>query len=141
MLDKLKGIGFQVTPSALEVINGSRLPIEEIVTELSGSWKDSNKVLTVEKTITLVLMIKNRIKESLPPPTAAKTSFIPEVPRLLRRTFFALKQFKGPVTAGYIVRKTHRKKSTETVYLNKLVTLGFITKEKREDDQIVYKLD
>ena len=144
MIDKLKNIGFQVTPSAVEVINGSKVPIDEIVTELSGSWKDSDKILTVEKTINLVLTIKNRIKESIPPPAATRATSIPEVPRLLRRTFFALKELlrsQERVTAGHIVRKTHRRKSTETVYLNKLVELGIVKKIKHKNKQPNFKLE
>ncbi|MFW9855243.1 MAG: hypothetical protein ACFFFG_09280 [Candidatus Thorarchaeota archaeon] len=141
MLSKLRALGFQITPSALEVINGSKIPVDEIVAELKSTWGEKEKVLTVEKTISLVLTIKDRIKESLPSVTAIEADSLPEVPRLLRRTFLALKRYSGPVTAGYIARRTRRKKSTETIYLNKLAEEGLITKEIRNDNQTVYKTD
>ncbi|MFW9780033.1 MAG: hypothetical protein ACFFE8_14370 [Candidatus Heimdallarchaeota archaeon] len=141
MLRKLRELGFEITPSALEVINGSKIPVDEIVAELKATWRDKEKILTVEETISLVLAIKDRIKESLPSVTVSRVDSLPEVPRLLRRTFFALKQFSGSVTAGHIVRKTRRKKSTEIIYLNQLAKHGFITKEIRKDNQTVYKVD
>lgn len=137
LVDKLKSIDFQATPGALEIINSSLIPIDELIAEINDSWKEDEKLITVKKAISLILVIKQSPKYAAASKeviSELKSRFIeePVVPRLLRRTYFTLKQFEKSVTAGHIARLTHRKRLTEKIYLNKLVQQGLVKKERKE---------
>ncbi len=131
LLDKLKAIDFQITPSALEVIKNSHLQINDLLTGIETSWKSKEKLITVKEAINLILDSRQAgISREIVSEIKTHEKFIP-IPRQLRRTYTILKRFENPVTAGHIARVTHRKKTTEKIYLNQLVKDGFV-KKKRE---------
>jgi predicted transcriptional regulator len=53
-----------------------------------------------------------------------------ELPDSLRRTIFALMEM-GEATAEEVAEKTGRTRSIETIYLNQLVRMGFLSRERR----------
>ena len=55
LLDKLKAMDFQITPSALEVIKNSHLQISDILNGIENSWKSKEKIITVKEAINLIL--------------------------------------------------------------------------------------
>jgi Fic family protein len=139
---ELEQIKIQITPGAAEVLKNSNIPEAMILKEVKRNWKNKSKAITVKDAINLMLnsdkyvQISQKVHKEL-----KETAQISEqVPRLLRRSFFTLKQFNKPVTAGQIAQRTHRKTSTERVYLNKLVAQGFVVKNQRKDNKSVYSL-
>jgi len=145
LVGKLKTIDFQITPGALEIINSSKIPAKDLINELSDDWGEEKKIITVRNAINLVLTIKKSprfVAASKEVISELKTQFEkePDIPRLLRRTYFTLKKYNTPVTAGHISRVTHKKKNTEMIYLSKLINLGFVKKEQRKDNKIYYCL-
>ncbi|MFX0050498.1 MAG: hypothetical protein ACFE8U_04310 [Candidatus Hermodarchaeota archaeon] len=137
LVNKLKSIDFQVTPGALEIINSSRIPVDELIEEIYDSWKEDEKLITVKRAINLILVIKKSPKYAATSKeviSELKSRFKeePKVSRLLRRTYFTLKHFDNPVTAGHIARITRRKKITEKLYLNQLVQQGLVKKVRKE---------
>lgn len=131
LIDKLKAMDFQITPSALEVIKNSHLQINDLLTGIETSWKSKEKIITVKEAINFILDSRQAgISREIVSEIKAHEKFIP-VPRQLRRTYTILKRFERPVTAGHIARITHRKKTTEEIYLNQLVKDGLV-KKKRE---------
>ena len=130
LLDKLKAMDFQITPSALEVIKNSHLQINDLLTGIETSWKSKERLITVKEAINLILDSRQAgISREIVSEIKTHEKFIP-VPRQLRRTYTILKRFENPVTAGHIARVTHRKKTTEEIYLNQLVKNGFAKKER-----------
>ncbi|MEM2926406.1 MAG: helix-turn-helix domain-containing protein [Candidatus Bathyarchaeia archaeon] len=53
-----------------------------------------------------------------------------ELPDSLRRTFFALGGL-GEATAEEVAERTGRTRSVETIYLNQLVRMGFLARERK----------
>ena len=139
-LDKLKAIDFQITPGALEVIKNSHVQINDLLTGIEISWKREEKIITVKEAINLILSSKHaEVSRAIVSEIKAHEKFIP-VPRRLRRTYTILKRFDKPVTAGYVARITHRKKSTEEIYLNQLVITGFVRKERKAGKKAHYRV-
>ena len=139
LLNKLKAIDFQITPSALEVIKNSHMQINDLLTGIERSWKSKEKVITVKEAINLILDSRHAgISREIASEIKAHEKFVP-VPRRLRRTLTILRRFEKPVTAGYIARITHRKKATEEIYLNQLVAGGFAKKERMGNKRIYYR--
>jgi Fic family protein len=131
LIDKLKAMDFQITPSALEVIKNSHMQIDDLLTGIKTSWKSKEKIITVKEAINLILDSRQAgISREIASEIKSHEKFVP-VPKHLRRTYSILKRFEEPVTAGYVARITHRKKATEEIYLNQLVKSGFV-KRKRE---------
>jgi len=60
------------------------------------------------------------------------------LPDTLRRTLLAL-QSLGEATAGDVAKKTERTRSIETVYLNQLCRLNFVTR-RRVGRKVHYKV-
>ena len=140
LLDKLKAIDFQITPSALEVIKNSHVQINDLLTGIESSWKSKEKIITVKEAINLILSSKQAgIAREIASEIKTHEKFIP-VPRRLRRTYTILKRFDRPVTAGYISRITHRKINTEEIYLNQLVIGGFVIKERTKSQKARYRV-
>ncbi len=140
LLDKLKAIDFQITPSALEVIKNSHMQINDLLTGIESSWKRKEKIITVKEAINLILSSKQAgITREIASEIKTHEKFVP-VPRRLRRTHTILKRFDRPVTAGYIARITHRKKNTEEIYLNQLVKGGFVKKERTKGEKARYRV-
>lgn len=140
LLDKLKAIDFQITPSALEVIKNSHMQINDLLTGIESSWKRKEKIITVKEAINLILSSKQAgITREIASEIKTHEKFVP-VPRRLRRTYTILKRFDRPVTAGYIARITHRKKNTEEIYLNQLVKGGFVKKERTKGEKARYRV-
>ncbi|UCG03092.1 MAG: hypothetical protein JSW11_03700 [Candidatus Heimdallarchaeota archaeon] len=138
LLDKLKAMDFQITPSALEVIKNSHMQINDILTGIETSWKSKEKIITVKEAINLILDSRQAgISREIALEIKTHEKFAP-VPRQLRRTYTVLKRFEEPVTAGHIARITHRKKTTEEIYLNQLVKAGFAKKERKGMKAIRY---
>ena len=132
LLNELKAIDFQITPSALEVIKNSHVQINDLLTGIKTSWKSKEKIITVKEAINLILDSREAgISREIALEIKAHEKFVP-VPRHLRRTYTVLKRFEEPVTAGYVARITHRKKTTEEIYLNQLVKNGFVKKKKQK---------
>ena len=132
LLNELKAIDFQITPSALEVIKNSHVQINDLLTGIKTSWKSKEKIITVKEAINLILDSREAgIAREIASEIKAHEKFVP-VPRHLRRTYTVLKRFEEPVTAGYVARITHRKKTTEEIYLNQLVKNGFVKKKKQK---------
>ncbi|MFX0014744.1 MAG: hypothetical protein ACFFB2_00910 [Promethearchaeota archaeon] len=140
LLNKLKAMDFQITPSALEVIKNSHIQVDDLLTGIKRSWKSKEKIITVKKAINLILDSRLAgISREITSEIKTHEKFVP-VPRRLRRTYSVLKQSNQPVTAGYIAQKTHRKKTTEKIYLNQLVSTGFVTKVRKEDSKFYYQI-
>jgi hypothetical protein len=140
LLDRLKAIDFQITPSALEVIKNSHLQVDDLLTGIKSSWKSNEKIITVKEAINLILNSKQAgIAREIASEIKTHEKFVP-VPRRLRRTYTILKRFDRPVTAGYIARITHRKKNTEEIYLNQLVIGGFAIKERKKGQKAQYRV-
>jgi len=138
LIDKLKAMDFQITPSALEVIKNSHMQINDLLTGIETSWKSKEKIITVKEAINLILDSRQAgITREIVSEIKAHEKFVP-VPRQLRRTYTILKRFEEPVTAGHIARITHRKKTTEKIYLNRLVKDGFAKKERKGRKAIHY---
>ncbi|MHA2203739.1 MAG: hypothetical protein ACW991_08625, partial [Candidatus Hodarchaeales archaeon] len=117
LIDKLKAMDFQITPSALEVIKNSHLQINDLLTGIETSWKSKEKIITVKEAINFILDSRQAgISREIISEIKTHEQFIP-VSRQLRRTYTILKRFERPVTAGHIARITHRKKTTEEIYL------------------------
>ena len=140
LLDKLKAMDFQITPSALEVIKNSHMQINDLLTGIETSWKSKEKIITVKEAINLILDSRQAgISREIASEIKAHEKFVP-VPRHLRRTFTILKRFEEPVTAGYVARITHRKKTTEEIYLNQLVNKGLVKKEREGKKATRYQI-
>jgi len=140
LLVKLKAMDFQITPSALEVIKNSHMQINDLLTGIKTSWKSKEKIITVKEAINLILDSRQAgISRAIASEIKAHEKFIP-VPRHLRRTYAILKRFEEPVTAGYVARITHRKKTTEQIYLNQLVKSGFVKKEREGKKATRYQI-
>lgn len=140
LLDKLKAKDFQITPSALEVIKNSHIQINDILTVIETSWKSKEKIITVKEAINLILDSgQGGISREITTEIKTHEKFVP-VPRQLRRTYTILKRFEKPVTAGHIARITHRKKTTEGIYLNQLVKDGFAKKERKGRKSVCYRV-
>ncbi|MFX1282507.1 MAG: hypothetical protein ACFFB5_02590 [Promethearchaeota archaeon] len=139
-LDKLKALDFQITPSALEVIKNSHMQINDLLTGIERSWKNDTKIITVKEAINLILDSRQAgISREIASEIKAHERFIP-IPRRFRRTYSILRRFEKPVTAGHIARISHRKKITETIYLNQLVIDGFVKKEEKGNKGIFYQI-
>jgi hypothetical protein len=135
---ELEQIKIQITPGAVEVLKNSNIPEAMILKEIKYSWKNKSKAITVKDAINLMLnsdkyvQISQKVHKEL-----KETAQISEqVPRLLRRSFFTLKKFDKPVTAGQVAQRTHRKTSTERIYLDKLVAQGFVVKNQRKNKSV-----
>ncbi len=131
LLDKLKTIDFQITPSALEVIKNSHVEINDLLTGIEHSWKNEEKLITVKEAINLILSSKHaEVSREITSEIKTRAKYV-SVPRRIRRTYTILKRFQKPVTAGDIARITHRKKTTEKIYLNQLIIHGYVRKEQQ----------
>ena len=140
LLDKLKELDFQITPSALEVIKNSHMQINDLLTGIETSWKSKEKIITVKEAINLILDSRQAgISREIASEIKTHEKFVP-IPRHLRRTYTILKRFEEPVTAGYVARISHRKKTTEEIYLNQLVRDGFVKKEQEGRKAIRYQI-
>ncbi|MFX0206555.1 MAG: hypothetical protein ACFFDT_11270 [Candidatus Hodarchaeota archaeon] len=140
LLDKLKAMDFQITPSALEVIKNSHIQIKDLLNGIEHSWKSEKKIITVKEAINLILDSRHAgISREIASEIKAHEKFIP-ISRRLRRTYTILKGFEKPVTAGHVARITHRKKTTEEIYLNQLVIDGFVKKERKERKRTYYRI-
>ncbi|UCG90159.1 MAG: hypothetical protein JSU57_00090 [Candidatus Heimdallarchaeota archaeon] len=140
LLDKLKAMDFQITPGALEVIKNSHMQISDLLTGIEHSWKSDQKIITVKEAINLILNSRQAgISREIVSEIKTHEKFVP-IPRRLRRTYTILKRLEKPVTAGHIARITHRKKTTEQIYLNQLVIDGFVKKERTGNKGIYYRI-
>ena len=140
-LAKLKALDFQITPGALEVIKNSHVPFGDLIADIQKFWEGEEKIITVKEAINL--MVRSRediaISREVVSEIKARKEYVP-VPRQFRRTYTILKRFEQPVTAGYVARITHRKKSTEEIYLNQLVKLGFVTEIQKDNEKKRYHI-
>ena len=122
------------------VLNPNTTPAidNEIVLEFAqNSIRDLNGVkidlmLNSDKYVQLSRKLHKELKE--------KVEEISSVPRVLRRTYFTLKRLEAPISAGQVSQITHRKTSTERVYLNKLTKAGLVKKIMTKKDKIHYSI-
>ena len=142
LLAELKQIKIQITPGAAEVLKNSNIPDAMILKEVRSKWKNKSETITVKDAINLMLNSDKYVQMSRGVHKELKeiAELSKQIPRLLRRSFFTLKHFDTPVTAGQIAQRTRRKTTTEKIYLNKLAEQGFVTKKKRKDNKSVYSV-
>ncbi len=142
LLSELERLKIQITPGASEVLKNSKVPQAMLVKEIKKRWKQNSSALTVKDAINLMLNSDKYVQISKTVHKELKT-LVDEtsaVPRLLRKTFFALKKANTPATAGRISQITRRKTNTERVYLNKLTELGLIKKGRTNKNKIHYSI-
>ncbi len=140
-LAKLKALDFRITPGALEVMKNSHVPLGDLIADIQKFWEEEERIITVKKAINLMVRSQRdiAISREVVSEIKAREKYIP-VPRQLRRTYTILKRFEKPVTAGYIARITHRKMTTEEIYLNQLVKLGFVTEIQKGNEKKRYQI-
>ena len=142
LFTELKQLKIQITPGAAEVLKNSNVPKAMILKEVKERWIDKSDAITVKDAINLMLnsdkyiQLSRKVHKELK--EKVKTSI--QVPRLLRRSFYSLKQFDKPVTAGQVAQRTHRKTSTERIYLNELAAKGLISKSQGKTDKTLYSI-
>ena len=142
LLTQLENAKIQITPGALEILKNSNVPTSMLFKDLTQIWKDRNKPITVKDAIDLMLnsdkyvQLSKKVHKEL---KAKRKGFI-EVPRQYRQSFYTLKKFKEPVSAGQVAKITRRKTATERIYLNSLVSEGFVKKTKTQNDKIHYSI-
>ena len=146
LLSQLEKAKIQITPGAIEILKNSNVPMSMLLKDLTRICKGRSKPITVKDAINLMLnsdkyvQISKKVHKEL---KARRKDFI-EVPRQYLHSFYTLKRFKGPVSAGQVAKITRRKTATERIYLNFLVSEGIVKKTKTEKDKILYlvpKLD
>jgi hypothetical protein len=140
LVGQLESAKIQITPGAIEVLKNSNVPTDMIIKDLTKVWKGRTTPISVKDAVELMLnsdkyaqMSKNVHKEL----KARQENFI-SVPRRYRHSFYTLKRFKEPVSAGQVAKITRRKTATERVYLNFLVSEGIVEKVQTKDDKILY---
>ena len=140
LLNQLKATKIQITPGAIEILKNSKIPTSMIVNDLTKKWKNRTKPITVKDAIDLMLSSEKyeQISKQLHKEIKTRKKAFISVPRKYRHSFYTLKQFKEPVTAGQVAKKTKRKTNTERVYLNYLAAEGFVNKTKGKDNKILY---
>ncbi|MHA1944644.1 MAG: hypothetical protein ACXAC6_04395 [Candidatus Hodarchaeales archaeon] len=140
LLSQLEAVNVKITPGAIEILKNSKIPANMIIKELTKKWKGRTKPITVKDAIDLMLN-SNKYKEiskQLHKELKARGDDFISVPRLYRHSFYTLKQFQEPVSAGQVAKITKRKTNTERVYLNFLASEGIIEKIKGKNDKILY---
>ena len=142
LFTELTHLKVQITPGAAEVLKNSNVPKAMILKEVKKMWIDKSDAITVKDAINLMLnsdkyiQLSRKVHKELK--EKVKTTI--QVPRLLRRSFYSLKQFDKPVTAGQVAQRTHRKTSTERIYLNELAAKGLISKSQGKTDKTLYSI-
>ncbi|MHA1207387.1 MAG: hypothetical protein ACTSSO_07460 [Candidatus Hodarchaeales archaeon] len=142
LLSQLENAKIQITPGAIEILNNSNIPTSMLYKDITQIWKGRTKPITVKDAIDLMLnsdkyvQIAKKVHKEL---KARQDGFI-EIPRLYRRSFYTLKRFKEPVSAGQVAKLTRRKTATERVYLNFLVSEGIVKKIKTQNSKILYSI-
>ncbi|MHA2289014.1 MAG: hypothetical protein ACXABG_09525 [Promethearchaeota archaeon] len=139
---ELESLKIQITPGAAEVLMNSNVPHAMLIKEIRKRWENDTSTLTVKDAIDLMLNSDKYVKMSLTVHAELKEKIeeTSTVPRLLRKTYFTLKQLTDPASAGEISRITRRKTNTERVYLNKLTKLGLIKKTIRKNNKTHYSI-
>ncbi len=142
LFKELKQLKIQITPGAAEVLKNSNVPKAMILKEVKKKWIDKSDAITVKDAINLMLNSDKYIQLSRKVHKELKEKVQPsiQVPRLLRRSFYTLKNFDNPVTAGQVAQRTHRKTSTERIYLNKLAAKGFVSKIQDKNSKTLYSI-
>ena len=142
LLSQLENAKIQITPGAIEILNNSNIPTSMLYKDITQIWKGRTKHITVKDAIDLMLnsdkyvQISRKVHKEL---KARQDGFI-EVPRRYRQSFYTLKRFKEPVSAGQVAKVTRRKTATERVYLNFLVSEGIVKKIKTQNSKILYSI-
>jgi Fic family protein len=140
LLSQLEAVNIDITPGAMEILKNSKIPPKMIIKELTKKWKGRTKPITVKDAIDLMLTSDKyeQISKQLHKELKARGNEFVSVPRRYRHSFYTLKQFKEPVSAGQVAKITKRKTNTEKVYLNFLASEGIIKKIKGKNDKILY---
>ncbi len=140
LLSQLEAVNLQITPGAIEILKNSKIPASMIIKDLTKKWKSRTKPITVKDAIDLMLNSDKyeQISKQLHKELKSRVNGFISVPRRYRHSFYTLKQFKEPVSAGQVAKITRRKTSTERVYLNFLASKGIIEKIKGKNDKILY---
>ncbi|PWI47544.1 hypothetical protein CEE45_11480 [Candidatus Heimdallarchaeota archaeon B3_Heim] len=139
---ELESLKIQITPGATEVLLNSNVPQAMLVKEIKKRWEKDTTALTVKDAIDLMLNSDKYVQLSrkLHKELKEKVEEISSVPRILRRTYFTLKRLEAPISAGQVSQITHRKTSTERVYLNKLAKAGLVKKVTTKKNKIHYSI-
>ncbi len=142
LLSRLEQIGFQITPGALQVLENSHITPKEIIEDIKEHWTPNKaRIITVKEAINFMLesskfaKISQELKKEIK--ARAKPS---ELPIKYQKTYNVLKKLNYEVTAGEVARFTHRKRNTETIYLNNLLELGLVSKTTSNDGKSRYKV-
>ncbi|MCK4849014.1 MAG: hypothetical protein KAT16_08325 [Candidatus Heimdallarchaeota archaeon] len=142
LLSQLESAKIQVTPGAIEILKNSNVPTSMLIKDLAKIWKGRTKPVTVKDAINLMLnsdkyvQISKQVHKEL---KTRKKDFI-DVPRRYRHSFYTLKRFKEPVSAGQVAKITRRKTATERIYLDYLVSEGIIEKRRTSINKILYSV-
>ncbi|MHA1975503.1 MAG: hypothetical protein ACW98F_02845 [Candidatus Hodarchaeales archaeon] len=142
LASKLRHMKIQITPGANEVLMNSNVPQAMLVKEIKKRWKIDPSALTVKDAIDLMLSSDKyvQVSQKLHKELKEKVEETSAVPRLLRKTYFTLKQLNIPASAGQVSRITRRKTNTERVYLNKLTKVGLVKKFSTKNNKIHYSI-
>ena len=140
LLSQIEAVNIEITPGAIEILKNSKIPASMVVNELKKKWKGRTKPITVKDAIDLMLNSNKyqQISKQLHKELKARGNEFISVPRRYRHSFYTLKQFQEPVSAGQVAKITKRKTNTERVYLNFLASEGIIKKIKGKKDKILY---
>ena len=140
LLSQLEAVNIKITPGAIEILKNSKIPANMVVKELNKKWKGRTKPITVKDAIDLMLNSNKyqQISKQLHKELKARGNGFISVPRRYRHSFYTLKQFQEPVSAGQVAKITKLKTNTERVYLNFLASEGIIKKIKGKKDKILY---
>ncbi|NHJ00954.1 MAG: hypothetical protein EAX86_02380 [Candidatus Heimdallarchaeota archaeon] len=141
LLLRLEKINFQITPSALQVLENSHIPAKEIIKDIKKYWKSDKKVITVKEAVDFMLESSKFSKIAKEVKQEIKTRKKPEeMPKKLFKTYNMLKKLNHEITAGEVARYTRRKGKTELIYLYELVELGYVEKIRFEDRKPRFKI-
>ena len=140
LIKELEKSNIHVTPSAIEVLNNSNVPVDMLIQDLKKLYKGKTKPLTVKNAIDLMLNSDKYVQfaKKLRKELKTRTEDFIDVPRKYRRSYYTLKRINEPVSAGQVANRTKRKTATEKQYLDFLVSTGFVTKIQTENNKILY---
>jgi Fic family protein len=140
LFQELDRINIQITPGATEILKNSNVPLSMLLQEIKKKWKGKTQAITVKDAIEIMLTSDRYAKISRKVQKELKTKVTEAitVPRIYRKTYYTLKRYNMPVTAGQVAQITHRKTNTERIYLNKLVEAGYLKKSSGKKKKTLY---
>ena len=142
LLSRLEQLDFKITPGALQVLENSHITPEEIIEDIREHWNpEKEKIITVKEAINFMLESSKFAKISLELKKEIKSRKKPnDLPMKYQKTFNILKKLNRKATAGEVARFTRRKGNTESIYLNNLVKLGYVSKTVSKNNKSNYEV-